>query len=1321
MAAHRGGGPPVEIDHWIDRVGGDRGKPGRLARLVRRIGPAYPVRRRMVLQLTDACLEALVRVLEPADAEFIIHYGRNLREEQEKTNFVQATRKDFRDASWELVLQHLLVERGTLFNQKSFLRSIIQGLAQRYGIAYETLLAHLAAAIRPETRIHRPGSLPIMLREIAREDLAQEHAPEEGSGASVATESGEADGAPELWAQFAQAWRDMSMERVRGLWARIILLTPAAEAARILTSQLPPEDWPAILKALGRTGDTEAFASLEPVFAEWHAEGRLGSEPWAAARQRLWRGAFAIAAAQPGRGDWRSLLRHSLTGIEAGEARAGIFERMLAAPPVAAHGALSQAVRDLASLDEERWQSMAPPASDFFREETPAPEDLARSWWKSTAAPEDLARSWWKLPASRRMAMWEQIVLAESPAHVARKITDIFAPSAWREVLRSILTEADLATAIALEEALREVHRDGIADRGAWDDVRPMLVLAIFERAAETAGAGGAWDAGGWLMLLRRFRSLIGNAGRAGETWRALIAAPALGSHAALARALRNIAALVGRAGFPLELGGLRADAGLAIEVLQTFVSTGSIVPRGALSLLPGGPGALLIRLAMANPEAVAVLLRRLAAQPGGLGGPGGQVSADALGALLAAVVPRDIGAILPYLALLVRHRAAPFLQLGSAERSKTDVWLLMLEIMAAQPDSAPGAITVIGAHIDRLSRRRGISRSEFATRLWRLARTEPASDIKALSRIFASLRSGPTSPGTPPVTGDDGFPSPALLHRSVTARLAFWRSFLREGATGTDAFKAAFAELWKNAATDSIAIYRELLPEDRADVRWVEAAAEAGGETFILQVVTAQAPVWISEFKEWLDFLDRLPALDWLFPFPRHSLRSRMLTGLAEFFARPRAGRLSPAAVILEILAGMGLASRASKDPAALARKLALPLEHVANALSALNATQTVAFILLAFSARDTRPPVPRIVKALRTAAGPALRAIANPALRAMAGPGAKASQKPAPPKRTTPPVPKKPAPKRPLPADEVIEGPWFVHNAGLVLLAPYFPQFHRVNGLLDGDRFRDEAAAQRAVLLLQSLLTGDGVAAEHSLVLNKILCGLAVETPVPAEIELLDSEKQNGETLLRSVLQNWPGARNLSVDGLRRSFLLREGKLERHESSWRITIEARGYDVLLGSLPWSFSVVKPAWMPIRSTSSGSENQSCENQNSPRPAAPIGDPLGMCGIPSRRDGLAHPLYRSPRPRALSSRRQRGRSRAAPAAGRVRQALPVRGRHPKTRDGFAGAIAGRAGAGSKRLPRVARCVPIEGQGHRARVHRVWRHQGREPRGIPAHR
>ena len=41
------------------------------------------------------------------------------------------------------------------------------------------------------------------------------------------------------------------------------------------------------------------------------------------------------------------------------------------------------------------------------------------------------------------------------------------------------------------------------------------------------------------------------------------------------------------------------------------------------------------------------------------------------------------------------------------------------------------------------------------------------------------------------------------------------------------------------------------------------------------------------------------------------------------------------------------------------------------------------------------------------------------------------------------------------------------------------------------------------------------------------------------------------------------------------------RKGKLVRGERRWTLTIEQRGYDVLFSSLPWSFSVIKPAWMP--------------------------------------------------------------------------------------------------------------------------------------------
>jgi hypothetical protein len=156
-----------------------------------------------------------------------------------------------------------------------------------------------------------------------------------------------------------------------------------------------------------------------------------------------------------------------------------------------------------------------------------------------------------------------------------------------------------------------------------------------------------------------------------------------------------------------------------------------------------------------------------------------------------------------------------------------------------------------------------------------------------------------------------------------------------------------------------------------------------------------------------------------------------------------------------------------------------------------------------------------------------------------------------------------------------------FYIDNAGLVLLSPFFTRYHDANGLLLDGLFRDDAAAERGVHLLQLLLTAGAALLEQALVLNKLLCGLSPATPVVREIDSTDAERTHANTLLQSAIQNWPSVGNISIDDFRGSFLWRKGKLTRGEKRWTLTIEHRGYDVLFSSLPWSFSVIKPLWMP--------------------------------------------------------------------------------------------------------------------------------------------
>lgn len=90
-------------------------------------------------------------------------------------------------------------------------------------------------------------------------------------------------------------------------------------------------------------------------------------------------------------------------------------------------------------------------------------------------------------------------------------------------------------------------------------------------------------------------------------------------------------------------------------------------------------------------------------------------------------------------------------------------------------------------------------------------------------------------------------------------------------------------------------------------------------------------------------------------------------------------------------------------------------------------------------------------------------------------------------------------------------------------------------------------------------------------------------MEEALPDRIELTPEEKETLRSLLTSVLQNWSKMRNTSIEGLQHSFLQREGMLEDKKDHYSLTVTAKAYDMLLDSLPWSFSLIKQAWMEKR------------------------------------------------------------------------------------------------------------------------------------------
>lgn len=151
------------------------------------------------------------------------------------------------------------------------------------------------------------------------------------------------------------------------------------------------------------------------------------------------------------------------------------------------------------------------------------------------------------------------------------------------------------------------------------------------------------------------------------------------------------------------------------------------------------------------------------------------------------------------------------------------------------------------------------------------------------------------------------------------------------------------------------------------------------------------------------------------------------------------------------------------------------------------------------------------------------------------------------------------------------------YISDAGLVLLAPFIPRFFENLGIVENQNFNSK---DLAVTLLQWLVTGDELCAEFNLVLPKIVCGMEPEEPVVIIPHLPEGFKKEGETLLQSVIENWSILKNTSVEGLRESFLQREGKLSFQKDEWLLQVEQKPYDMLLEHLPWNINMIRLSWM---------------------------------------------------------------------------------------------------------------------------------------------
>lgn len=152
------------------------------------------------------------------------------------------------------------------------------------------------------------------------------------------------------------------------------------------------------------------------------------------------------------------------------------------------------------------------------------------------------------------------------------------------------------------------------------------------------------------------------------------------------------------------------------------------------------------------------------------------------------------------------------------------------------------------------------------------------------------------------------------------------------------------------------------------------------------------------------------------------------------------------------------------------------------------------------------------------------------------------------------------------------------YIENAGLVLLHPFLPQFFTALKIAEDDKL---IQPERALCLLHFLTTGETIAPEYALVLPKLLCKVPLTKPVAMDVELTEVELDEAVALLEAVIRHWDVLKNTGIEGFRNTFLLRSGKLsQREDGDWRLQVENKAFDILMGQLPWGISMIKLPWM---------------------------------------------------------------------------------------------------------------------------------------------
>ncbi|MEL6698597.1 MAG: contractile injection system tape measure protein [Bacteroidota bacterium] len=123
--------------------------------IIHQLRQSASARKRLVHQFEERATLLTIRKVEPAHAPFIEQYAKDLLTFQLESQIVPVTFSVFKKLRWELVLSYLFLERGSVFNDISFVKSTLLQLAARYNTAYTSLLSFLLQKLNIQKPTHK--------------------------------------------------------------------------------------------------------------------------------------------------------------------------------------------------------------------------------------------------------------------------------------------------------------------------------------------------------------------------------------------------------------------------------------------------------------------------------------------------------------------------------------------------------------------------------------------------------------------------------------------------------------------------------------------------------------------------------------------------------------------------------------------------------------------------------------------------------------------------------------------------------------------------------------------------------------------------------------------------------------------------------------------------------------------------------------------------------------------------------------------------------------------------------------------------------------